>query len=478
MGYNVPYVSKDFVIEGSEVDLRLSLDEIWKALDKRVRTSIRKGQRFDTRIRPFAAKDLPTVIPITPNDDDIPPVWSDRLTAFVAETGNGEFLGWVLFTAIPHTQRAFMLCHASTKEGKARQTPNLLLWHAMSAAKDKGFAYYDVGGSFRSTLQSYFSGFRQSSYPLIMRPPDLPMDLRITPYDTTAYGDAQGAATEGRALISSIIGTDEWTFTPRGAWAIEVCLRELKERGQLTAEDEVCVTTTTDTPYISSCVTQAIERVCRWSQVLSDQTKAVFLIHEFGFVHPRAPYWRNECTKRGIPLIEDMAYGLGSKGVGEWGDYKIVSFTKIFPVQFGGALVGIKIPHERLWKLHGCSDFGKEEDILTSLASAQPLELIRAKRQEIWNLYNKHLSSLAPAFFSLEPDTLPGAYILRLGDEMLMKEVTAFVKTFGIEVGNWYHHAAIFLPCHQRMTERHVRYICGAIRACYREWCGVPGKRH
>lgn len=476
MGYQVPYISKDFVIHGSEIDIRRSLDDIWDGLDKRVRTSIRKGQKLAVQIRPYAEADLGMVRAITPNDDDIPALFTSRYHSYLAETVEGVFLGWILFVEIPYTKRVFMLCHASTLEGKKLQAPNLLLWHALSSAKELGFFYFDVGASYRPTLQAYFSGYREQSYPLILRAPELPIDLRITPFDTTAYGEELGTEEAGRAFVSSLVSGEDWTFVPRGAFAIEVCLRELRDRGHLTEQDEVCVATTTDTPYISSCVTQAIERVCRWSQAVSERTRAVLLIHEFGFLNPRAAEWKDFCVRLGIPLIEDMAYGLGSEGVGTWGDYKILSFTKTFPVPFGGALAGMHVSHERLWKVHGCSDVGKERDVLRYLARAESLEAIRLKRQEIWRLYEKHISTIGAAYFSLNEGVLPGAFLLSVGNESLAKEISSFINDFGVEVGSWYHHGALFLPCHQRMTERHVEYVCGVIRACYREGCGIPGK--
>ena len=146
-------------------------------------------------------------------------------------------------------------------------------------------------------------------------------------------------------------------------FAIAAVLREYRDQGRLTADDEVLVATTTDTPYISSCVTSAIEAVCKWSQTPSEKTKAVFMIHEFGFPNPRAAEWRKFCDERGIPLIEDLAYGWGSEGAGTWGDVRIYSATKLMPLQFGGFLVGMKIPDDRMWHVHGASDKGKEHEL-------------------------------------------------------------------------------------------------------------------
>jgi hypothetical protein len=468
------YVSKDYVIQGSLARLTTP-EEIWDALDKRVRTSVRKGEKMGVNIRPFdPAQDLPRVIPFTPNDDDIPAVFEPRHEGWVAEDAvTGDVLGWILLAGIG--RKRFMLCHASSPAGKERQTPNLLLWHALKVSCGKGYGYFDIGGSYRPSLQKYFSGFRQEAYPLVMRPTELPMDLRITPFDTAAYGVAPGDPERGRVRLTEQFGTPAWTFFPRARFAIAACLREWKDQGRLSDASEVWIVPTTDTAYVSSCVTQAIESVCAWSMEASEKTGAVFLIHEFGLPNPRAAELRAFCDARGIPLIEDLAYGWGSDGTGTWGDVKIVSLTKLLPVQYGGALIGMEIPFERMWQVHGSSDKAKEEEIL-GLVDAFGLDLgtIRAERQRVWGWYADALKSVLDPFVALPSGVLPGAFLVKVKDEDEMRRVSAFVKRFGVEVGNWYHHAALFLPCHQRMTKRHVEYVSGAILANYRENCGIP----
>ncbi|HWQ99446.1 MAG TPA: DegT/DnrJ/EryC1/StrS family aminotransferase [Candidatus Methylomirabilis sp.] len=469
------YVSKDYVVRGSLIDLS-NADAAWDALDKRVRTSVRKGEGIGVTIRSFdgSAEELEAVRSFTPNDDDIPLRFEDRHHAYVAVAEeSGERLGWILLAGVG--PKLFMLCHASTPAGKERQTPNLLLWHAIKTWVGSTYRWFDVGGSYRPSLQKYFEGYRQAEYPLIMKPPELPIDLRITPFDTAAYGVSPGDPANGHNILADAFGTDEFTIFPRAMYAIAACLREYRDQGRLTADDEVLVSTTTETPYISAHVTRAIEAVCRWSQKPSDRTRAVFLIHEFGFPNSRAAEWRRFCDERQIPLIEDCAYGWGSEGVGTWGDVRIYSFTKLLPVQFGGALVGMKIPFERMWNVHQSSDLGKDNEILGLVAAHwQPLSEIRDARLRVWNRYTANLQSVLDPYFDIPSGVLPGAFIAKLNNEEEMKRVSAFVRRFGIEAGNWYHHAAIFLPCHQRMSDKHVDFVSGTVLANYREGCGIP----
>src|SRR5690606_20575129 len=92
--------------------------------------------------------------------------------------------------------------------------------------------------------------------------------------------------------------------------------------------------TTSGSSYVSRCVTEEIERVCRWTRRMGPAVRAAFVIHEFGWpaVLP------DDVRAARLPVIEDCAYALGSAGVGRLGDFTIYSFSKAFPLQFGGLL--------------------------------------------------------------------------------------------------------------------------------------------
>jgi perosamine synthetase len=75
---------------------------------------------------------------------------------------------------------------------------------------------------------------------------------------------------------------------------------------------------------------------------VSARTKAVLLIHFFGFPQPAVEV-RQFCDEFGLTLIEDCAHALfssaGAELLGQTGDYSIFSFQKSLPVPDGGALV-------------------------------------------------------------------------------------------------------------------------------------------
>lgn len=83
---------------------------------------------------------------------------------------------------------------------------------------------------------------------------------------------------------------------------------------------------------------------------VSGRTKAVLLIHFFGFPQPVKEV-RTLCDELGLTLIEDCAHALfsaaGANLLGQTGDFSIFSFQKSLPVPHGGALVGRDVSGNR-----------------------------------------------------------------------------------------------------------------------------------
>src|SRR6185369_5520890 len=100
----------------------------------------------------------------------------------------------------------------------------------------------------------------------------------------------------------------------------------------------VTIVTTTGNFYISGCVTREIEKFCRWSRDIEPQTKALLVIHEFGFPYEEL----RELRRFNLPIIEDAAHAFASnnreQSAGHVGDFVVYSFPKFFPTQTGGLL--------------------------------------------------------------------------------------------------------------------------------------------
>jgi hypothetical protein len=129
-------------------------------------------------------------------------------------------------------------------------------------------------------------------------------------------------------------------FTPSGRSALDTILRGLL----LEPADEVLITNTSGQTYVSPCVTCIVFNHCQPSRVLTERTRAIVAIHEFGYPHPQLDELFRAARERGIPLIEDCAHSLDSTvdetPLGSFGDFAIFSLPKVLPVRSGGIVVG------------------------------------------------------------------------------------------------------------------------------------------
>ena len=75
---------------------------------------------------------------------------------------------------------------------------------------------------------------------------------------------------------------------------------------------------------------------------ITPQSRAIYLTHYFGILHPNTAAIRKLCDDHGLWLIEDCALSLlsgASPAEGKAGDIALFCFYKLFPVLGGGALV-------------------------------------------------------------------------------------------------------------------------------------------
>ena len=114
----------------------------------------------------------------------------------------------------------------------------------------------------------------------------------------------------------------------------------------ISREDEVYIHTTSQSNYVSSCVTCTIFNYGKPSRVLTGNTKMIYVIHEFGYADNWIDTLLNDARNRGIPLVEDVAHSVNSfyKGrrLGTIGDYGLYSLPKFFNLSRGGLLLDNK----------------------------------------------------------------------------------------------------------------------------------------
>lgn len=126
---------------------------------------------------------------------------------------------------------------------------------------------------------------------------------------------------------------------------------------QLKRTDEVAIFTTSNSNFVSTCVSATLFNYCAISRELSERTKMIYVIHEFGQPYQNMTALIKFAKEHNIPLIEDCAHALDStingQRIGTFGNYAIYSLAKHLPMVEGGLLVGENISL--------CDDWYKQE---------------------------------------------------------------------------------------------------------------------
>jgi hypothetical protein len=160
--------------------------------------------------------------------------------------------------------------------------------------------------------------------------------IRVLPIDEAG---ANRQLSDGLTATDPLAWAPHRRFTPSGRAALDAALASLA----LEPAEEVLITNASAQTYVSSCVTCTVFNHCQPSRVLTDMTRAIVMIHEYGYPHPRLRELQTEARRRGIPLIEDCAHSLDStldgKPLGSFGDFAIFSLSKVMPLAAGGVLV-------------------------------------------------------------------------------------------------------------------------------------------
>ena len=288
--------------------------------------------------------------------------------------------------------------------------------------------------------------------------------ILMSPFGNVAFSDwpsvgpAPVAESAALAEIVSLAGhpqSEEAVLTRNGRGALALALEALA----IGPADEVVIHTTSGGPYISRCVTETIERYGSWARNLSARTKAIVLIHEFGFP-AKLP---DEFVQSELPVINDCAYALGVANAvqatrKDIRDYTIFSFSKAFPVPYGGALVGkagsgvrSTLSPEKSQLLLGLL----LERYLPSLAEAH------RKRKQVWAWYQAAFSKhdISPRLLSDLADAVPHAFLANIDDEASLIPVREEMNRQFIESSVYFGRRAYFFPCHQSMGFHSVSYV-------------------
>lgn len=292
--------------------------------------------------------------------------------------------------------------------------------------------------------------------------PHMAPGVRIAPFIPAVWDSVLKSS--GNRPAEALIRPESWLdrgkdilFTESGRAALLACLKDLN----LSGTDEVLIVKNTDGKYISGCVTKTIESVCRWSQALSPATKAVLVIHEFGFPCPVQKFL--PFKEMGLPILEDCAYAIGTRlekgGVGRWGDYALYSLTKYYPIPFGGILISTKRIGPDAKRLGVSSD--RKRIIHKTLSGSRNFTKVwNAIRRENWKYFSRRISR--PGFgpyFQLPKKVVPGVFLVKVPESFPADKVKQSLVGAGVEATRFYHQGGFYFPVHQFLTDYEKKYI-------------------
>lgn len=252
-----------------------------------------------------------------------------------------------------------------------------------------------------------------------------------------------------------------YCYTQNGREAINIALKcfELKK------SDVVTILTTSGNFYISGCVTNEIEKFCKWSRQIIPETKVLFVNHEFGYPFEHL----SDLKKYNLPIIEDCAVSFFSNDprneIGTIGDYVVYSFPKMFPLQVGGLLVANNPDKLNKRDLVDGQMLLYIKNVLSHYI--QYKEQIIEKRILNYKIIRDHLRLVGfIERFALKPGIVPGVFIFRtVNRDIDLPKMKKFLWAHGIQCSVFYGENAFFIPVHQALVEDDLRYFYEVIKS-------------
>lgn len=460
------YKGQDIVHYGVRIPLQgdRTPEDILALMHKTVRH--RSGMQDEVRFRAMEDGDLSLLryMWFDPHDPTFPTTMDDHIGIvayrMTEQEGVAVVLGGIIWK--PEGNNLFLHQLIAAEEGKRLRVTERLVWESVREFWHKQYHSLDIGVSYNPKRHAFFKKFRVEKYPIILKKPELVPVIRLAPYRTSERPPAEAKEFDWEK--------ENATFAPRGAYALLALLKHLN----LQPDDEVCIQKTFHTKYVSKCVTDQIEKVCKWTlATTTERTKVVLVIHEFGipchdvFVPSDRP----------VVLIEDCAWRPGKVLKS---DYAIYSMSKCFPIQYGGAIEGVHIPDEKMWE-YGCLDYVKKQNFARDMAG---LEFAEDHRRIMWQHYNELVKAdgMTPEDSVLyekmvqEGEWAPTVYLQKFESESIADAIVARLEEFGIQAGRYWGERVVFLPIHQEMTLKDVEYMFAVVKGYFnscRDYKGV-----
>lgn len=227
---------------------------------------------------------------------------------------------------------------------------------------------------------------------------------------------------------------------------------------KLNRNDEAFISTTSDSMFVSSCVTSTLFNRCKVSRVLTEKTKLIFVIHEFGFQNPDLDMIMNEAIKRNIPVVEDCAHFISDVEpfVGQRGDFVIHSLPKIFPVT-GGGILKYKKSIKGLESIVESNRFEKHKDSMKEYLTY--IKEINNRRRDIYKLYRDNVK--ANQVFDFKESDVPFIYAFKTDKWKVVEEALKL----RVELGRNYVPFNVLVPVNPFVDKKEHQEIISLINS-------------
>lgn len=278
--------------------------------------------------------------------------------------------------------------------------------------------------------------------------------IYLMPYDQMIENNASLLDFDKENISTEdFIPHQDFLFFDEGKKAINYLMSEIN----LNRNDQVAILTTTDSSFVSSCVTCSIFNFAQVSRVITNKTKLIYVIHEFGFPYIQIEEISKYAKANKIPLVEDSAHSfdsyLNDQRLGSFGDYAIFSLAKILPIKNGGLLTGKKLNKENVF-FNKKTDYLLRKKINEIIGYLPALTKQRIKNYRFFSdffidekiIFNETKEKFSPFVFGF------------------ISDADFKIKLINVEIHPCYIEGGTFLPTNPFLTQQQREYIAKHIK--------------